>query len=42
MPSNCPVEVTPFDTSGNLKEPAVINLNYTNQDFSSMKILSNT
>ncbi len=37
MPSNCPVEVTPFDQSGNIKEPPVINLNYTNQDFASLK-----
>lgn len=35
--ANCPVEVTPFNTPGIIKTPKIFNLNYTNQDFWSMK-----
>lgn len=34
---NCPFEVTPYDRSNVVKTPNLINLNYTNQDFWSMK-----
>lgn len=34
---NCPFEVTPYDTSSLIKTPNLVNLNYTNQDFWSMK-----
>lgn len=34
---NCPFEVTPYDESSLVKTPQLINLNYTNQDFWSMK-----
>jgi hypothetical protein len=34
---NCPFEVTPYDKSSLIKTPNLINLNYTNQDFWSMK-----
>jgi hypothetical protein len=34
---NCPFEVTPYDKSGLIKTPNLSNLNYTNQDFWSMK-----
>jgi hypothetical protein len=34
---NCPFEVTPYDTSSLVKTPNLISLNYTNQDFWSMK-----
>lgn len=34
---NCPFEVTPYDTSNVIKTPNLVNLNYTNQDFWSMK-----
>lgn len=37
MPENCPAEVQPLDQSGEIKTPAFINLNYTNQDFFSLK-----
>jgi hypothetical protein len=35
--SNCPFEVTPYDKSNIIKTPQLVNLNYTNQDFWSMK-----
>jgi len=34
---SCPFEVTPYDTSNVIKTPNLVNLNYTNQDFWSMK-----
>lgn len=34
---NCPFDVTPYDKSGLVKIPNVVNLNYTNQDFWSLK-----
>ncbi len=34
---NCPFDITPFDTSSLVKTPNLVNLNYTNQDFWSMK-----
>lgn len=37
MATNCPVEVTPYDQSNLIKNPNVFNLNYTSQDFWSMK-----
>lgn len=35
--SNCPFDVTPYDVSNLVKTPDLINVNYTNQDFWSMK-----
>jgi len=34
---NCPFDVTPYDESNLVKTPNLANLNYTNQDFWSMK-----
>lgn len=34
---NCPFEVTPYDTSSLVKTTELVNVNYTNQDFWSMK-----
>lgn len=34
---NCPFDVTPYDNTSIVKTPNLINLNYTNQDFWSMK-----
>lgn len=34
---NCPFDVTPFDESNLVRTPNLINTNYTNQDFWSMK-----
>lgn len=34
---NCPIDVTPYDQSQLVKTPKLINTNYTNQDFWSMK-----
>lgn len=34
---NCPFDVTPYDTSSLVKTPNLVNMNYTNQDFWSMK-----
>jgi len=34
---NCPFDVTPYDQSNLVKVPNLVNLNYTNQDFWSMK-----
>jgi len=34
---NCPFEVTPYDKSGLVKTPKLVNINYTNQDFWSMQ-----
>lgn len=33
----CPFEITPYDKSNLVKTPRLVNLNYTNQDFWSMK-----
>ena len=35
--TNCPFDVTPYDKSSLIKTPNLVNLNYTNQDFWSMK-----
>ena len=35
--SNCPFDVTPYDISSLVKTPKLTNVNYTNQDFWSMK-----
>lgn len=37
MSNNCPIQVNPYDQSGLVKSTPVFNLNYTNQDFYSMK-----
>lgn len=37
MPENCPFEVAPFATSNPIKVDKVVSLNYTNQDFWSLK-----
>jgi hypothetical protein len=34
---NCPFDITPFDEGGLVETPELINLNYTNQDFFSLK-----
>ena len=34
---NCPFDVTPYDISSLVKTPNLVNVNYTNQDFWSMK-----
>lgn len=34
---NCPFDITPYDQSSLVKTPNLVNLNYTNQDFWSMK-----
>lgn len=34
---SCPFEITPYDESNIIKTPELINLNYTNQDFWSLK-----
>lgn len=34
---NCPFDITPYDKSNLVKVPNLVNLNYTNQDFWSMK-----
>lgn len=34
---SCPIDIKPFSQSENLKKPNIFNLNYTNQDFNSMK-----
>lgn len=34
---DCPFDITPYDTSSIVKTPKLANLNYTNQDFWSMK-----
>ena len=34
---NCPFDVTPYDKSSLIKTPELVNVNYTNQDFWSMK-----
>lgn len=36
-PNECPVVIQPYDQSGQVRQPQIINLNYTNQDFWSMK-----
>ena len=35
--SNCPFSITPYDQSQKVKTPQLISVNYTNQDFWSMK-----
>lgn len=35
--NNCPFNVVPYDQSRRIKNPNLVNLNYTNQDFWSMK-----
>lgn len=37
MPENCPIEISPLAESKKIKTSKIINLNYTNQDFWSMK-----
>jgi hypothetical protein len=37
MPESCPFQVEPYKISGNTNLPSAVNLNYTNQDFWSMK-----
>jgi hypothetical protein len=37
MPENCPFEVNPLSQSSVIKNEKINNLNYTNQDFSSLK-----
>lgn len=37
MPENCPFEVAPFARSNPLKNEKILSLNYTNQDFWSLK-----
>jgi len=37
LEKNCPFDVTPYDQSGRVKTPNLTNINYTNQDFWSMK-----
>jgi hypothetical protein len=34
---NCPFDISPYNQSGRIKTPNLININYTNQDFWSMK-----
>lgn len=34
---SCPIDIKPFSQSENSKSPNIFNLNYTNQDFNSMK-----
>jgi hypothetical protein len=35
--SNCPFDIVPYDQSRRIKNPNLVNLNFTNQDFWSMK-----
>ena len=35
--NSCPMVITPYDIAGLLKPPSILNVNYTNQDFWSMK-----
>ena len=37
MPNNCPFDVKPFSQSNPIKNDKILSLNYTNQDFWSMK-----
>lgn len=37
MAENCPFDITPFDQSRPIQNAPIVNLNYTNQDFASMK-----
>lgn len=37
MPENCPFDVTPYGQSSQIRNDAVVSVNYTNQDFWSMK-----
>tara|TARA_Y100000034_G_scaffold125236_1_gene174497 strand:+ start:1015 stop:2556 length:1542 start_codon:yes stop_codon:yes gene_type:complete len=38
MKNNCPFDLTPLDQSGRIQNREIISLNYTNQDFHSMKV----
>lgn len=35
--TSCPFDISPYDQIGQVKTPALVNVNYTNQDFWSMK-----
>ena len=35
--TGCPIEITPYDQSGRIKTPELININYTCQDFWSLR-----
>jgi hypothetical protein len=37
MAESCPFDVTPYKVTNNVNRPTAVNLNYTNQDFWSMK-----
>ena len=37
MPENCPFEISPYSQSNPIKNDKIISLNYTNQDFWSLK-----
>jgi len=37
MADNCPINLSPYDQSGLIRNTNVVNINYTNQDFFSMK-----
>lgn len=37
MPENCPFDISPYTQSETIKSPNIFNLNYTSQDFWSMK-----
>ena len=37
MQNNCPFEIKPYANSNTIKNEKILNLNYTNQDFWSMK-----
>ncbi len=37
MADSCPFDITPYKVSNNTNRPTAVNLNYTNQDFWSMK-----
>ena len=37
MPNNCPIDLTPYSTPQSVNLPNINNLNYTNQDFWSLK-----
>ena len=37
MPNNCPIDLIPYDESKAINLPQIINSNYTNQDFWSLK-----
>jgi hypothetical protein len=37
MPQNCPFDITPLAQSNAVKKPNIFNINYTCQDFASLK-----